>query len=132
MTSNGALPTAPTCRADGIGEIQIKTGPYCGIATQIGANNNTINATLAMQGCCLGAPIISLSNSCDIYCNAVNQTTDQLMDCLLQLYGGSKGNTAGVLCQKDGSSIGSITAKPMGITKSIVLATLLWAITKAG
>ena len=40
----------------------------------MGNNNNTFNATLAMQACCLNVPIISLSDSCDIYCDAQNQT----------------------------------------------------------
>ena len=48
MTSIAPLPTARACRTNGVDEIQIKTGPYCGVATQIGANNNTLNATLAM------------------------------------------------------------------------------------
>jgi hypothetical protein len=124
------------CRTNGLSEIPIKTGPYCGVAAQIGSNNDTLNATLSMQACCLDAPIISLSNSCDIYCNALNQTTDQLMNCLLQIFGKNKGNTAGVLCQRAGSSGGtsggSRTGMPIGAVKAVVLVMALWGIVDSG
>jgi hypothetical protein len=56
-----------------------------------------------MQACCHDAPVISFSGSCDIYCNALNQTTDELMSCLGQNFGANKGNTAGILCSRNGS-----------------------------
>jgi hypothetical protein len=120
------------CRPNGVSEITIKTGPYCGVAAHMGSNNDTDNATLAMQACWLDAPIISLSNSCDIYCNALSQTTDELMNCLLQTFSRDKGNMAGVLCQRAGSSAGSQTARPLGFAKVVVLAEVLWIIAYCG
>ena len=58
-------------------EIKIKSRPYYSIALRIGSNKETLNATSTMQSYCLNAPIISLSNSCDLHCNALNQTAYQ-------------------------------------------------------
>lgn len=93
-----------SCPPNSLADIPIKTGPWCGIAAQIGTKNTTLNATRAIQACCRDVPLISLSDSCDIYCNAINQTTDDLMNCLSQNFGADKGNTAGILCFRKGSS----------------------------
>jgi hypothetical protein len=49
------------------------------------------------------------------------------MNCLLQTFSGNEENTAGVLCQKVGSSAGSQTARPLGFAKVLVLVEALWS-----
>ena len=122
-TVSAALATA-SCPANTVAQIPIKTGPYCGVAVQIGSNNDILNATSAMQICCRDAPIISLSHSCDIYCNAWNQTIDQLTQCLLLNFGANKGDSSGILC----SSHSAAAARPHSASKIVVLVTVLLGI----
>jgi hypothetical protein len=129
MTSSITSPSMmPSCSTNSVGDIPINTGPWCGIAAQIGSNNETLNATRAMEACCRDAPIISLGGSCDIYCNALNQTTDELMNCLGQNFGANKGNTAGILCSRKGSNDGSKKVTPPRLAKVMGLAVVLWGI----
>jgi hypothetical protein len=102
MASYGMLPSISngTCWTNSVAEIRINmTTPYCGVAIQIGSNNTTEAATAAMKACCKSAPIIYIEDGCDIYCNIVDQSADQLSNCLIQSFGASKGNTAGVSCR---------------------------------
>ena len=87
-----------------------------------------INATYALQAYCLDAPIISFSGSCDLNCNALNQTTDQLMDCLIRNFGANEKNTAGVSCSKKGSNNGFKSVTPPCIAKVIGLAAVLYGV----
>ena len=75
-----------------------------------------------MKACCGAAPIISIESGCDIYCSAINQTTDQLMQCLGQQFGAVMGNTAGVLCSPNAAAV----VKPHGMVKMMVGAVVLW------
>ena len=113
------------CSTNSVASIPIRTGPWCGIAAQIGSKNVAINATYALQTCCHDAPIISLIGSCDLYCNALNQTTDQLMGCLIRNFGAEEKNTAGVLCSRKGSNDGFKNVTPPCITTVISLAAML-------
>ena len=77
-----------------------------------------------MNACCGTAPIISIENGCDIYCSAINQTTDQLMQCLGQQFGAGKGNTAGILCSPNAAAM----VKPQGMLKIMVGVVVLWGL----
>jgi hypothetical protein len=76
-----------------------------------------------MQICCRDAPIISIENSCDIYCNTLNQTTEQLMQCLTLNFGANKGNSAGILC-----SLNSAAGRLHSASKTAILVTMLLGI----
>jgi hypothetical protein len=77
-----------------------------------------------MQACCRDAPIISFGNDCDIYCNVVGQSTEQLSSCLSLNFGADNGNTAGILC----SSAPATTARQHSVAKAMILAVVLWGI----
>src|SRR5262249_43305012 len=124
LFSPSAISTCPTYT---VSQIPIKTGPYCGVAVQIGSNDETANATRAMQACCHDAPIISFSNSCDIYCNAVGQSIEQLSSCLSLNFGADKGNTAGILCSSSAAAAAT-TVRPHIVAKAMILAVMLWRI----
>jgi hypothetical protein len=121
--------TSPTltCPTNSVATLSIQAGPYCGIAAQIGTRDEGVNTTSAMQACCGAAPIISLSSSCDIYCEAQNQTTSQLSACLVQNFGAAKGNTAGILCSASGTSM-AVGVQPFGVAKVLLVTLLVWGI----
>jgi len=123
LSSTLSSPSATaSCPSNRVVDIPIKIdGGWCGVPVQIGAKNESVNATAAMQACCQGAPIISIENSCDIYCSALNQTTDQLISCLSLNFGALAGNSAGILC----SSGASPALKPYSSSKMVVLAIVL-------
>ena len=122
------LPKPANCPTNSVGDITIKTGPWCGVSAQLGSTDVSLNATDAMRACCRDAPTISLSNSCAIYCNALNQTTDQLMLCLSQNFGRAEGNTAGVTCSRKGSSSGNNKVTPHGAAKLVGSVVILYGI----
>lgn len=103
-----------------------KTEPYCGAAFE----GSVTNATNVMRSCCKGAPITNpwdANDNCTAYCDAVGQTTTQLMNCIDDL-SRSFGNNLGMAeCANGSNQLLKLRGTSGGVFLAIVLGVSLFA-----
>lgn len=93
------------------------TESYCGIAFEGLVPTNT---TEVMLSCCNGAPLIfedGLPPSlqpCNIYCDAVNQTTQQLSQCISDTAASRHQNASEIVCHQSAGQRNPVRWKASG------------------
>jgi hypothetical protein len=113
-------PLIPACTPQSVPALENMTHPYCGIPL-LGGPNDTNNVSAAMRACCLGANFIIPEDGCNIYCDVVGQTREQLMQCLSTNFGAVKGNTMGIPCSSEAAPPTRGFSKAMTVTAVLTM-----------